>query len=165
MQPQYMRNLLRLPIESKRILERKFQLPRRGTLFFRLLDAHVDHAQATMTLLGFGDKLGAEILLGHPITVCPPCLSQRFHQMVRARTPDEDKFVIDMKPNPYVFQTASAERPEQPSARYARLKVGMTLDQALRRGVTRRDLREWAAAGTITIGRRSVIDRQEAKVR
>jgi hypothetical protein len=154
MQPRYMRNLLRLPLASQRILEREFQLPRRGSLFFRLADARVDHAKATMMLLLHNDRAGAELLLGHQIVICPPCLSRRFAQSYRARTPDEDKIITKLGPNPHPHGQRSAERLETAFDRYAKLRVGMTIDQAIRRGVTRRDLREWAATGAITIGRK-----------
>lgn len=160
MQPRFMRNLLRLPLASQRTLERQFQLPRQGSLYFRLVDAGIDHAQATLALLGALDREGAEILLGHPITIGPPCLEHRFAQIIRKRTPDEDKIIVALKPNPHVFVHRSAERLETATERYAKLKVGMSLDQALRRGVTRRDLREWVANGSIKIGRKSAMERK-----
>src|SRR5690349_11274709 len=112
MQPRYMRNLLRLPISSQRILERQFQLPRRGSLYFRLVEAGIDHAQATLALLSAADRVGAEILLGHSITICPPCLALRFYQIARARTPNEDKIILSLKATPHIFVHSSAERLE-----------------------------------------------------
>ena len=144
MQPRYMENVLRLPVSSIRTLERVFQLPRKGSLFFRLRDAGVDHAKAVLALLYSEDVTGAEVLLGHSITVCPPCLRRMYERTIYIKSIDEARVITVIARNPRLPTTPSFFR-------YASLKSGMTVAAALSRGVSRRDIREWAKEGSIQI--------------
>jgi hypothetical protein len=140
MQPQFMRNVLALSRDSVIELERAFRLPRRGSLYFRLVEAKIDHASAVLALLRVDDIPGVEVLVGHPIVVCP---RQRF--ITPALPPRRDVQVIKtVGANPRLEATVSF-------ARFACLRAGMTVSQALMRGVTRRDIREWRAEGSITV--------------
>jgi len=154
MHPRHMRACLQLQPSAIRALEKAFWLPRRGSLFFRLVEAGIDHATAVVTLLHMGEREGAETLLGHPIQICPPCLTKRYWSLrIKSRTADEALFFSRVGPNPHPLALRSAERGVTAHDRYAKLKPGMSVDQALRRGVTRRDLREWSARGAIKIER------------
>lgn len=147
MQSRFMALFLQLPSSAVRCLERAYQLPRAGSLFFRLDDAGVDHANATLTLLYAGEYPAVEILIGRSITVGPPCLSLRHSISTIERTEDELTILAAIARNPRLPTTPSFFR-------YQHLREGMTIAQALRRGVTRRDIREWRNAGEIKLERR-----------
>lgn len=149
MQSRYMRAILALPETAVHLLERVFCLPRAGNLFHRLVEAGVDHAQATLTLLYNGHYEGVEILIGHPVVICPPCLSGMHistasNMPTPPRSVDETRVIRSISDNPRLPTTPSFNRFEQ-------LKLGMTVQQALTRGVTRRDIREWEREGSIRV--------------
>jgi hypothetical protein len=144
MQPAYMLATLALPEEAQHVLAATFGLQHKGSLFFRLSDAKVDQAKAVMALLKTGHREAVETLVGKSIVVCPPCLSRMNEVLVKKRTYDEARLIKSLVPNPRHPATDAYQR-------YAELKLGMTVAQALRRGVTRRDVREWVAEGSITL--------------
>jgi hypothetical protein len=144
MQPAYMLATLALPGEAQHALEATFGLKHEGSLFFRLADRKIDHAKAVMALLKMEQRGAVETLIGKPIVICPPCLSRMNERLTRKRTFDEARIISSMVPNPRHPATDAYQR-------FAELRLGMTIAQALRRGVSRRDVREWLAEGSITI--------------
>jgi hypothetical protein len=136
---------LRLPLSAVRVLENRYQLPRSGSLFFRLLDAGVDQAHAVLTLLHAEEDEAVGILIGRSITICPACLTRRFEPSIAAEvTPDDLRIVSTVSRNPRLPTTPSFQR-------FAAIKPGMSVAQLLRRGVRRRDIREWSEEGTIQL--------------
>jgi hypothetical protein len=144
MQPAYMLATLALPEQAKYALEATFGLQRKGDLFFRLADAKVDQAKAVMALLRAEQRGAVETLVGKPILVCPPCLSRRFEVLTKRRTFDEARIVVGLAPN-------TRHPAMEAYGRYAKLRLGMTVAQALRRGVSRRDIREWVKEGSVKL--------------
>ena len=134
---------------ARRILEQAFALPRRGSIFSRLINANVSHADTTLTLLHANERAAVELLIGHPITICPPCLRQRFATIPRARVMRQ--VITFIGPNPHLFQNCSAQNPDPIALRYARLRIGMTIEQALNRGIFLADLRYWSRMKNIDI--------------
>jgi hypothetical protein len=91
-------------------------------------------------------------LLGHPVTVCPPCLSryrEEFHPThpsARARHPD-DRRVLHVDRNPRLPTTPAFDR-------FRILRPGMSLRTYLTRVGTergRRDIRAWVAEGSVVL--------------
>jgi hypothetical protein len=144
MQPAYMLATLALPSKAQHALAATFGLQNKGSLFFRLSDAKIDHAKAVIALLRAEQREAVEVLLGKPIVICPPCLSRMHEKIGKKRTYDEARIIASVKPNPRHPASDAYQR-------YGELKAGMTVAQALRRGVSRRDIREWIAEGAITI--------------
>lgn len=140
MQPRYARAILALPHTAVQILQKHYGLSNKGSLFRRLRDAGLDHASVVLTLLEHKAFDAVEVLLGQPITICPPCL-QRMTPNVE---PIDERRIIYVAPNPRLPTTPSFHR-------YRILRPGMTVEQALVRGITRRDIREWTQEGSIVV--------------
>lgn len=153
MQPCHMRATIALSPEAIALLEQKFQLPRQGSLYFRLRDANVDQAQAVVILINHNLWDDVTLLVGRPVpVVCPPCLT-RMNEPIVKLTPGEDDLlkVVWVGPN---TKQAWRSRPGGSSdahSRFALIKVGMSVRQLMMRGVTRRDIREWKAEGLLKI--------------
>ncbi|HUD11477.1 MAG TPA: hypothetical protein VMS08_03630 [Candidatus Saccharimonadia bacterium] len=99
-------------------------------------------------LLQCGQIDGVEIMLGRRITICPTCLSRRFETLVtKPQSLDDLQLITAVDRNPRLPTTPSFQR-------YQALRLGMTVAQALRRGVRRRDLREWRREGSVKIEER-----------
>ena len=145
MQPEYMQAVLQLSPPAKWELERKFQLPRKGSMFFRL--ANIDQARVVLALVRARLWSDAALLVGHSVPViCPPCLLKLRAPIVAARTPDEERIVTwKTSANPRIVSNMLA--------RFNTVKPGMSVQQLLNRGVTRRDIREWIAEGSIKVER------------
>ncbi len=142
MQTRYMNNVYLLPKSSQTILESTYHLPLEGALYWRLHDAGVDHAMATLVLLHCEDRCGTETLLGHAIKQCP---RQRRLDLTWKR-----------KPQPVLTYVADTNPRVKPRSRahFDLLHTGMSLQQALTRGVTWREIREWSAEGSIRVEKR-----------
>jgi hypothetical protein len=83
----------------------------------------------------------AEVIVGRPISRCPPCIPPWPPKPVqRAPTPR----VVRVGDNPH-YPSSS------PHHRFSQVKVGMTLDQLARRGISRRDIREWVKAEVVAV--------------
>ncbi len=145
MQPQYMAILLRLSSEARYEIERAFALPRRGSLYFRLKG--IDQARVVLVLARAGLWEDVSLLVGHNVpTFCPPCLSRLNVPTVTARTPDDERVISWVTGvNPRIVSDMLR--------RFSLVKPGMTVQQLLSRGVTRRDLREWVYEGSIRVER------------
>jgi hypothetical protein len=144
MQPAYMLATLALPEQAQHALEATFGLKREGSLFFRLADRKIDHAKAVIALLKMEQREAVETLIGKAIIICPPCLSRMNERLVKKRTFDEARIICGLMPNPRHPATDAYQR-------YTELRLGMTIAQALRRGVSRRDIREWVAEGSVKL--------------
>jgi len=57
-------------------------------------------------------------------------------------------------PNTHVVLHSSSNNPDPAAHRFARLRIGMTITQALNRAITKRDLQTWAQKKLIDIERR-----------
>ena len=148
MHPSYMRAVLALSTEGRKVLERDFQLPRKGGLFFRLVNAHADQASVVLSLLRAGKWDDITRFVGHPVPVVGPgALSRTSDPVKTERTPDEER-VVDWvsNSNPRILSDGFH--------RFALIRVGMTVEQLLTRGVRRRDIREWQQEGTLRLRRK-----------
>lgn len=124
-----------------------FRLPAKGDLFQHLQEAHLTQADVVLALLKDGRphmREAAEAIIGAPIkvghsTVPPPPSPVR----LPPRTGDERRFT-KVAANPRLPTTDSAMR-------YRLMRPGRTIAEFLRRGGTRRDIREALRAGWVEI--------------
>lgn len=79
----------------------------------------------------------AEKLAGVAITRCPPAVPPWPPKPVQ-RTPAAPRVTARVPNNPLVRSSGAYQR-------FAQVKVGMTVEQLLSRGITRRDIRCWRA--------------------
>jgi hypothetical protein len=107
----------------------------------RLEPEHLLRIDVVLALLRINsrDSLeAAEKLTGRPITRCPPQLPP--WPPVPVRPPQGVARVIKIARNPCLPTTPAFQR-------YRLVKLGLTREQLLVRGVTARDLRVWMRAG------------------
>jgi hypothetical protein len=115
-----------------------------------LMDRGACHASVTMALLSADMIEATELVLGRPITVCPPALSMRLkiwhaRPMVERMDKGPDaRVIVKVAPNPRLPTTNAWQR-------YRVLRVGLTVGQAIRRGVLRRDIRQCLDYGWISL--------------
>lgn len=146
MQAQYMEATLRLSASARYVLERKYKLPRLGSLYFRL--SNIDQASVVLALVDAELWDDVALLIGHPVpTLCPPCLTKLHAPTVMARTPD-DEMIVTWKTNDKRGIIAPM------MLRFELVRPGMTVTQLLLRGISRRDIREWRNEGSIKVERR-----------
>lgn len=111
-------------------------------------------ADVVLALLRINTAESLEVaseIVGRPITVCPPAIPpwppKPVNESARKAQRDADKtsrVVTKVGRNPCLPTTGAFQR-------FHHVRVGMTEDQLLRRGLTRRDLRVWAKKGAIAL--------------
>lgn len=111
-----------------------FDLPARGSLYDELEDAGWTQADLVVELLRLDLIPEVEALVGHPITHCPGYKYKPLPLPARASSPD-DRRVTNVVRNPRLPTTDSFHR-------FALIRPGQTVGSLLRRGVTRKDIRE-----------------------
>lgn len=117
------------------------------SLFECLHSLHVDQADVVLKLLHLRLRNEAETLIGRPVMRCPP--DPRLHPKPypqRLRTEDERTVVVTVAHNPRLPTTPSFQR-------YKAFRKGASVAQLIKRGVTRKDLREARQAGWVTFTR------------
>lgn len=98
-------------------------------------------ADVVVALLRLNELGAAELMLGRPVTRCPPGIPP--WPPKPARREAAQPRVASVAANPC--------RPSTPAhQRYRLVRVGMTQDQLKSRGLSRRDVRLWTEAGHIT---------------
>jgi hypothetical protein len=119
-----------------------------------LAERQLGQVDAVLALLRLGRLADAESVVGRPVTRCPPCLAASPQAVASRPRTGDDRLILR------VSITRNTKRPgwEPPGGRcYAiqrRLAVfrpGMSLAQALSRGVTRRDVRRAVTRGWIEV--------------
>ncbi len=143
----------------RRTLSRVSPDLRRNILAYFALPPVVDPLDAVLGQRGYGQadlvlallrvnsqeaRRITERIIGHRITICPPCLQHARRPVPRASLSvnEHDHVVVKITENP--FQGGRR-------ARFARLRAGMTYAQYVARGGVRRDLRVAVELGAIKI--------------
>lgn len=107
--------------------------------------APVQRCDVILALLRVGTadaRSAAEQIVGRPITTCPPAVPPRRPLPVARQS--EVPRVRRVDRDPPVMASSARER-------FGLIKVGMTVDQMLSRGVTRRDIRYWTKKGYLEV--------------
>ena len=127
-----------------------FQLPLiSGNLAVALDECGYWQADLVLCLLRINTRearLLVSRLVGHPIVVCPPCLSRRF-----AKAPPRRLARHEMKVTWTAEPSKLTAQPRGLGDRLRHLRPGMTLAQYRARGGRRRDLRVALARGLIRV--------------
>jgi hypothetical protein len=134
------------------MLRVQWKLRGRDSLFQALDESGHDQADLVLCLLRVNTKLSlrhAERIVGRRIKHCPPAL-QGFRP-IPLRSRDSD---VDRRPVLRVVAVPQLPSGRRPWLRHWHLfKVGLTVDQLRRRGVTSRDLRLVQRRKWVTLGR------------
>lgn len=112
-----------------------FDLPARASLYEELEDAGWTQADLVVELLRLDLIPEVEALLGHPITRCPGYKYRPLPVLPRDESPDARRVRSVVPDNPRLPSTPSYQR-------FALIRPGQTVGSLLRRGLTRRDIRE-----------------------
>lgn len=113
------------------------------SLFDRLHSQKFTQADLVLKLLHLRHTKEAESIVGRPLTRCPP--DPRLHPKPlpsRLRTEDERTVVVGVAPNPRLPTTPSFQR-------YKAFRKGASVAQLIKRGVTRKDIREARREGWV----------------
>lgn len=144
----YASRVRRLTLDARAAVaeELELDLPARGGLVQALNGAGCGSADVVLALLRREMVDAASMVAGTPVQRCPahvPPLRPRA-AVVPQRHGDDLQLVHVQRPCPV--------RPNTPAARrYALLRRHMSVRSALARGVTRRDLLRWQAAGYLRL--------------
>lgn len=101
-------------------------------------------ADTVLALLRIGTREAlseAELIVGKPITRCPPAVPPWPPKPARS---EEHRVVVRVERNPCLPTTDAFQR-------FKKIRVGMTEPQVLRRGVTKRDIRRWSKSRAIEL--------------
>lgn len=112
-----------------------FDLPGRAALFDELEDAGWTQADLVVELLHLDLIPEVEALIGHPITKCPGFKYKPLPILPRPEPGPDDRRVKTVVRNPRLPTTPAFQR-------FQLIRPGVTLASLLRRGLTRRDIRE-----------------------
>lgn len=132
---------------SRAALRRYLNLGPRDSLRSALVRHTYGPADVCLALLRCGLIAQAEAVAGVRLRRLPPDPRLRpslARPTVAERGSNPDPVVTRVGPNPRLPTTDAYQR-------YRRIAVGMTVSQLLRRGVTRRDLRELSRAGHVEL--------------
>lgn len=148
MLPKYRLTIAALPYDVRAHLRSRFTLPGDASLYSGLHAAGLGQADVVMELLRLGTPAaheGIALLVGRPVTVLPPAVPPRIPLPVRPRAKEpDDRVVLSVGRNPRLPTTPSFQR-------YRLIQAGLSVAQLLKRGVTRRDLRELTSGGHIQL--------------
>lgn len=162
MQEKYRLQIENMSHANREILLQKLDLPGYPPCAFDVIEAAgLDHAAVILRLMREGSReaLGlSERLLDKPITYLPTTYEMPSVSSLWARArwaarslgldsecDSDERRVVRIDRNHRLPTTDSFQR-------YRHLKVGMTVQQFLTRGGTRRDLREWSKEGVLELG-------------
>jgi hypothetical protein len=131
-----------LPAKSVWALRDYFMLPETAEpLWDQTRALGLWQADLALALLRLGDRDGVEVLLGRPITVCPPCLAGASEPPPTAERRGDDRRIHLRVRNPRL-PTSDA------GMRWRWIRSGRTtIAEYVARGGTRRDLREMRIMG------------------
>lgn len=129
----------------ERLVREALRVPRYGTetLLGSLLAQRACHADVVLVLLRAGELEAVEALIGRPITRCPPGLRARPLPYPEAAPRRGDERLVTRVREPGA--TTPAGRPQLLTTdlyrRLALVRVGLSVQQLLTRGVRRGDIR------------------------
>lgn len=112
------------------------------TLYDVLNSAGHDHADLVLCLLKLEKLNYISSLMGHEITVCPPCLRYINTPLPPVRRVGDERHIIKARP-PEFYDVYLKCKSRNTTSRYYRIstiRIGMSIAQLLNRGVTRHDL-------------------------
>ena len=157
MMPRHARLVNAMPMEAREFIAWYFRVSRsrlrraRGVLTVTLAEMGVGQADVVLALVRSGDELlvrCAEGLMGRRIVRAPACLRPLAKMEYADPTPEEQRRIRDIVSNPRVPTTPAWYR-------WNCLRDGMTVQQALVRGIRRRDLRLGVRRGWLRIEERA----------
>jgi len=140
--------VLSMPVRAQLYLRDTFQLDRTLSLYSALRARGLSQADVVFSLLRHNAPWAVkavETLIGRPITILPPAVPPRTPKpaTIPPRVGDR-RIIVKVERNPRLPTTDSFQR-------YRELRPGRTLEQCLRRGVTRKDLREAMRSGWVEV--------------
>ena len=126
--------------EGVTAIRRDFNLPPRRRIFNTCESFGLCQADLVLSLLRHELIDDVEQMIGHPIEVCPPDPRLR-----PARKPDAavTARVVSMAVSPKLIGARAR--------RWASVRLGLTVENLLSRGVTRRDIRSWRRRGFLVL--------------
>jgi hypothetical protein len=127
-----------------RALQIKLNLDANLPLWDALVLKHLGQADVVLELLHLSLLPEVEALIGHPIQKLPPRPPKPYPLLPRRKPSPDDRRIISVVQNPRLPTTPSFYR-------YQYFIPGQTLGSALRRGATRRDIREAFKNNWVTV--------------
>lgn len=149
MHPKYTQPCSSLSLDAMLCCISKFRLtPRLGETFFQVLNrSGLSPADVTLTLLRHNLVTDAENFSGCPLRLLPPAMPPRLPLPVVLDPPSPLAFIKVICVKPKVYAVAR----HYVTPRLDKVRVGLSVEQLLKRGITKRDIREWKRDGVLEL--------------